>query len=61
MIEQKDLKALRAKAKLTQREFSGLIHCACRTYQRYEALSREMPIYLLDLLQYKLHEKGFLI
>lgn len=57
MIKQSDLGDLRKKLKLNQSDLSALLHCTTRMYQYYESMQKDMPLSLLELLDFKLKER----
>ena len=55
-----DIKTLRVKANLTQKEFAEFLGIPKRSIENWEGGQRNAPTYLIDLIKYKLsNEKMF--
>lgn len=51
---------LRKASKMTQKQFSEYFGIPKRTIESWDAGDRSCPSYLLDLLEYKLKQEGFI-
>lgn len=55
----KEVKELRTKMGMNRREFCDYYEIPYRTVQDWENEKRELPSYLLRLLQYKAYMEGY--
>lgn len=54
------IKELRTAVGMTQKALSEYIHCSIRTIQDWESGKRNAPIYVLELIEYKLKNEASL-
>lgn len=52
------IKDIRTAAGLTQRAFSALLHIPLRTVENWEAGVRQPPQYVVELIAFRLSQKG---
>ena len=50
------IKELRAATGLTQKAFAELLHIPQRTIENWEAGNREPPLYVIELIEYRLKD-----
>lgn len=54
-----EIKELRTRTGMTQKQFADYFHIPLRTIQHWEGGTRQCPTYLLELIEYKIDkEKG---
>ena len=54
------IKDLRTVARMTQKAFSEYFKIPKRTIENWEGGKRECPVYLFELMKYKLEKEGLL-
>ncbi len=54
------IKELRTAAGMTQKAFSEYFHIPKRNIENWEGGTRAAPEYLIELIEYKLHNEGLL-
>ena len=53
------IKILRERSKMSLKQFSEYFNIPYRTLQHWEAGDRQCPVYVLELIEYKLRNEGF--
>ena len=53
-----NIKELRTKSGMTQKQFSEYLNIPKRTIEEWEGQRRIPPIYVLELIEYKLKKEG---
>jgi DNA-binding transcriptional regulator YiaG len=56
VIEQKDLKSIRKKHGLTQKDLASMLHVSLQSVKFYESFTRKISSSMLELLSYKLKD-----
>ena len=54
------IKELRQLSKMTQKEFSEYFNIPKRSIENWEGGKRECPVYLVELMEYKLKNEGII-
>lgn len=60
MLKQEDLKQIRQSIGYTQQEMAALIYVTPRMYQNYEYCTKLMPRRMVELMYFKLKDKGLI-
>lgn len=53
-----NIKELRTKSGMTQKQFSEFLNIPKRTIEEWEGQRRVPPIYVVELIEYKLKKEG---
>jgi DNA-binding transcriptional regulator YiaG len=53
-----NIKELRTKSGMTQKQFSEYLNIPKRTIEEWEGQRRIPPIYVIELIEYKLKKEG---
>jgi DNA-binding transcriptional regulator YiaG len=57
-MKKMNIKELRTKSGMTQKQFSEYLNIPKRTIEEWEGQRRIPPIYVLELIEYKLKKEG---
>ena len=57
-MKKMNIKELRTKSGMTQKQFSEYLNIPKRTIEEWEGQRRVPPIYVVELIEYKLKKEG---
>ena len=57
-MKKMNIKELRTKSGMTQKQFSEYLNIPKRTIEEWEGERRTPPVYVIELIEYKLKKEG---